>query len=87
MDASDNEVVKLKKAEQKSVLAGETPFISFDVDGQNVGNLWCKGGVFSFDGSVDLSGKAFFSEITQHLTDQLQEELKGGLNSVLGIGD
>ena len=67
---------------EPSVLKGETPFMTFNVhadDGKKypVGNLWCKGGVFTFDGSVDLSAKVFFEHCCTLLTSTLQRELKG----------
>ena len=65
--------------QQPSVLRGDVPVIAFNLPTKsgevvNVGNIWCKGGVFTFDGSVDLSGKAIFDEITKIMSHVLQIE-------------
>lgn len=51
--------------EQPSVFKGEIAFLTFDVEGKKVGELWGTGGKLSFTGDVDASAKIFFEQVIE----------------------
>ena len=50
---------------QPSVFKGEVAFLTFDVEGKKVGQLWGTGGKLSFTGDVDASAKIFFEQVIE----------------------
>lgn len=48
-----------------SILKGEIPFITFSIEGQDVGKLWGKDGVLSFEGDCEESAKIFFEQVIE----------------------
>lgn len=48
-----------------SVFKGEVAFLTFSVEGKEIGKLWAKGGKLSFEGDCEKSAKIFFDEVIQ----------------------
>lgn len=56
-----------------NVLEGREPLMAFTVHTDNgpvtVGRLWCKDGVFSFEGKTDVSAKIFVDMVCDQLNN------------------
>lgn len=55
------------------VLAGQEPLMSFTVHTSQglvtVGHIWCKNGIFSFEGNMDVSAKIFVDMVCDQLNN------------------
>ncbi len=58
-----------------SVFNGEIPFITFSVEGQDVGKLWGTGGILSFEGDCEESAKIFFEQVIK-LNRSMMEDIE-----------
>lgn len=47
------------------VSKGEAPFLTFNDNGKNIGELWVKNGQLVFKGDVEESAKVFFDHVIQ----------------------
>lgn len=50
---------------QPSVFKGEVAFLTFDIEGKKVGELWGTGGKLSFTGDAEASAKIFFEHVIE----------------------
>jgi hypothetical protein len=51
--------------EAPSVFKGEVAFLTFDIEGKKIGELWGTGGKLSFTGDVEASAKVFFDKVVE----------------------